>query len=71
MTIPNFDSLVNTPGVIHKRFCSLCCANEASGEIEMDFSEGNINIPICEDCVDKMEAHVQSLLDRATESVLD
>lgn len=64
MTIQNFEALANVPGVTYKRFCSFECTNEADGEVNLGLPDSP-PIPICEECVEKLEAHVQSLLDSA------
>jgi len=64
MTISNFESIVNVPGVVHKTFCSFSCIEEASGEMQIDFDGDAISVPVC-------EQHVKLLLDRQQESVID
>jgi hypothetical protein len=71
MTIQNFEALVNVPGVTYKRFCAFSCTNEATGEMLWGAPGEEMLIPMCEECVDKLEAHVQSLLDKQETSVLD
>lgn len=72
MTIPNFS---NTQEVTHRVFCSgpagSGCPNEASGEIRIEMPDGTLNVPICEECIEKLEAHVQALLDSGSESVIN
>jgi hypothetical protein len=64
MTIPNFEHLANTPGVIFKKFCSFSCAEEATGDMQIEIDGEAISVPVC-------EQHVRLLLDKPENSVID